>query len=63
MLLTKDVLLSKWGDKFFQQSKLMGESSSQDGGIGRNPSLTYTYLQKKDNNQSKINKQPETPEN
>ena len=41
----------------------MGESSSQDGGIGRNPSLTYTYLQKKDNNQSKINKQPETPEN
>ena len=37
-------------------------SSGQDGGIGRNPSLPHT-TKRRINNQSKINKQTELPEN
>ena len=43
------------------QVKTTMTSSSQDGGIGRNPSFPCT-TKRKDNNQSKINKQPKAPE-
>ena len=42
--------------------KVTSDSSSQDGGVGRNPLLPCT-TKRRINNQSKINKQPEVPEN